>query len=289
MVDLTYLKKYSSPEEGVYLTSYTVYDKAGRPLIYINATHYKQRKHITVDIEDADGGVFSHIHSEKYDYEEPMENFFGINGNYRILGGNKYTPQLTLFFPDKSHERINVITTNANDYRIDNSPFVAYIFKDEMQPSKAIVFKKVRATTESAKTSTTEVKNNDTAKDSTIEDEIIINEITKDVVENSTHKVVETIPSFKSRSQDFVGFINKNLKYPKAALDNQIEGRVIVTCIINQDGKLSDIKVLKGIGYGCDEEALRLIKLSGIWNPAIQDGKKVKSFYTIPINFSLNK
>ncbi|NCX96219.1 MAG: energy transducer TonB [Chitinophagia bacterium] len=66
-----------------------------------------------------------------------------------------------------------------------------------------------------------------------------------------------------------------------------IQGRVIVNFVVNEDGFISDVKVLRGIGGGCDEEALRVIKAMPTWTPGEQDGKKVKTYFTQPISFRL--
>ncbi|GGH16883.1 hypothetical protein [Mucilaginibacter phyllosphaerae] len=139
VIKLSYSKKYTHPQQDVFLTNYIVYEKSGKPCVFINASHNKKTQHITIDVEDAQGGVFSHLHNEEYDYEEPTEKYFGISGNYNALGGSKYPYQLSLYFPDERHERINVVITNATDYKLNNSAYVAYIFKDEMLPSKPLI------------------------------------------------------------------------------------------------------------------------------------------------------
>ncbi|MCQ6957730.1 hypothetical protein [Mucilaginibacter aquariorum] len=136
VIKLSYSKKYLNPDDSVFITKYTVYNISGKPYVYINANHNKKNRHITVDVVDAHGGIFSHIHTEEYDYQEPTEKYFGISGSYRALGGDKYPYQLSLYFPDAKHERVNVVITNATDYKVSNSPYVAYTLKDEMLPSK---------------------------------------------------------------------------------------------------------------------------------------------------------
>ncbi len=87
----------------------------------------------------------------------------------------------------------------------------------------------------------------------------------------------------------FYKYISKNLKYPNAAVREQVEGRVYVQFIINTDGSLTDIEVTKGIGFGCDEEAVRIIKNAPKWTPGKQRGKPVRVRMSLPIVFKLNK
>jgi protein TonB len=82
-------------------------------------------------------------------------------------------------------------------------------------------------------------------------------------------------------------FLSKNLRYPDMAIDQHIQGKVWVSFIIEADGKLSNFKVERGVGYGLDEEALRVLKLAPAWKPGIQNGHPVRVQYTIPINFQL--
>jgi TonB family protein len=98
---------------------------------------------------------------------------------------------------------------------------------------------------------------------------------------------VEMLPSFMGGEEAFGKFLASHIRYPKVAKDNKITGRVIVTFIVEKDGKLTNIKVLRDIGGGCGEEAIRVLSESPAWNPGIQNGKKVRVAYTMPINFTL--
>jgi TonB family protein len=87
----------------------------------------------------------------------------------------------------------------------------------------------------------------------------------------------------------FYKYIGENIKYPAEARRFGVEGKVFVQFIIDKDGSIKDPKIIKGIGAGCDEEVLRLIKGASRWNPGVQRGKPVKQRYTMPINFSLGR
>jgi len=82
-------------------------------------------------------------------------------------------------------------------------------------------------------------------------------------------------------------FLQRNLKYPDMAVDSRMQGRVWVSFIVEKDGHLSDIVVERGVGYGMDEEALRVLKMAPAWKPGIQNGQPVRVKYNIPINFQL--
>ncbi|MBS1783458.1 MAG: TonB family protein [Bacteroidetes bacterium] len=82
-------------------------------------------------------------------------------------------------------------------------------------------------------------------------------------------------------------FLAKNLRYPELAKENNIQGRVVTRFVVDENGDVSDVNVVKGIGGGCDEEAVRVIKKMPKWKPGKQNGKPVKVYYTLPISFRL--
>ncbi|MPM01267.1 hypothetical protein SDC9_47506 [bioreactor metagenome] len=82
-------------------------------------------------------------------------------------------------------------------------------------------------------------------------------------------------------------FLRNNIKYPQGARESGIQGTVFLTFVIEPDGKLSNIKVLRGIGGGCDEEAIRIISLMPPWKPGKQFGKPVRVQFNLPIRFLL--
>ncbi|MRX47760.1 M56 family metallopeptidase [Pedobacter puniceum] len=98
---------------------------------------------------------------------------------------------------------------------------------------------------------------------------------------------VDVLPMFKGGPQKFPEFLMKNLQYPIEAKEKKIEGRVIVNFIVEKDGSLSDIKILRGVSKELDEEALRVIKLSPNWEPGQQNGKVVRVNFALPISFNL--
>lgn len=83
------------------------------------------------------------------------------------------------------------------------------------------------------------------------------------------------------------GHVKDNLKYPEQAIKEGIEGRVALQFIVSKDGSVSNVKVTQGIGAGCDEEAVRILKQSPKWQPAVHQGKPVKSKATIFISFKI--
>lgn len=98
---------------------------------------------------------------------------------------------------------------------------------------------------------------------------------------------VEEMPDFPGGSAKLIEYIQKNLRYPMSARENDTQGKVFVGFVVEKDGSISDVKVLRGIGDGCDEEAVRVVQSLPKFNPGKQNGNPVRVQYTLPIVFSL--
>ncbi|MCD4665875.1 MAG: energy transducer TonB [Bacteroidales bacterium] len=100
--------------------------------------------------------------------------------------------------------------------------------------------------------------------------------------------VVESMPTFPGGDAARIKYLNNNIKYPQMARESGIQGRVFVTFVVERNGKVTDVKVLRGIGGGCDEEAIRVIKNMPNWVAGKQRGKPVRVQFNMPILFKLN-
>ena len=106
---------------------------------------------------------------------------------------------------------------------------------------------------------------------------------------NGVYQICEEMPEFPGGEQAMFDFVANNVVYPQEARDKEIEGRVFVRFIVEKDGSVSDVKVAKGIGGGCDEEAVRVVKAMPKWKPGKQDGKPVRVNFTMPFFFKLQE
>lgn len=98
----------------------------------------------------------------------------------------------------------------------------------------------------------------------------------------------EEMPRYSKGEEALMEFLSKNIHYPEIAKRAGVEGKVYLNFIVERDGSLSDITVLKGIGAGCDEEAVRAVKLLDTWIPGRQNGNTVRVKISFPIIFKLN-
>lgn len=107
------------------------------------------------------------------------------------------------------------------------------------------------------------------------------------VEEEEIFQIVEESPGFPGGEEALHEFIRKNLSYPVAAQESGIQGRVYVGFVVEKDGSVTDVQILRGIGGGCDEAAIRVVKALPKWTPGKQRGRAVRCRYSIPISFTL--
>ena len=98
---------------------------------------------------------------------------------------------------------------------------------------------------------------------------------------------VEDMPEFPGGEQAMMDFVSKNVVYPQEAQEKGISGRVFVSFIVEKDGSVNEVKIVRGIGGGCDEEAVRVVKAMPKWKPGTDKGKAVRVNYMLPITFKL--
>ena len=111
----------------------------------------------------------------------------------------------------------------------------------------------------------------------------------KKVDNDSIYQIVEVMPEFPGGTEKMMDYLSKNIKYPEAAKEKGISGRVFLSFVIEKDGAVSNVKVAKGIGKECDDEALRVVKAMPKWKPGLQKGKPVRVNYMLPIFFKLDE
>ena len=122
----------------------------------------------------------------------------------------------------------------------------------------------------------------------TVVEEIIFEEAPEDEDVDEIFTIVEDPASFPGGLNAFYTYLGKSIKYPRQAQRMGIEGRVFVKFVVERDGTLTDIKVMKGIGAGCDEEAVRVLQTTPKWKPGKQRGRAVRQSMVIPINFKFS-
>lgn len=99
--------------------------------------------------------------------------------------------------------------------------------------------------------------------------------------------LADEYPEYPGGEKEMIAFIQTHISYPELAYNHGHEGTVIIGLVIQKDGKVSDLKVIRSVGLGCDEAALEVFKKMPLWKPAIQGGKAIPVKYIVPVRFSL--
>lgn len=105
---------------------------------------------------------------------------------------------------------------------------------------------------------------------------------------NTIYSNVEVYPQYPGGPKGLKKYLSDNVQYPEIAHKNNITGTVWVVFVVNQDGSVSDVKVEKGIGGGCDQEAIRVVQGMRRWKPGMDGGKPVRVYQRIKIGFALD-
>lgn len=99
---------------------------------------------------------------------------------------------------------------------------------------------------------------------------------------------VEFMPEFPGGIEAMYDYIKRNLSYPRIAMENQVQGKVVISFVVMPDGSIQMTNLERGIGYGCDAEAMRVVNEMPVWNPGMQNGKKVPVRLMLPVLFQIN-
>lgn len=99
--------------------------------------------------------------------------------------------------------------------------------------------------------------------------------------------ISDRMPSFPGGEPALYRFISREVRYPTTARSNQVEGKVHLRFVVEADGKITNVKVVRGLGFGCDEEALRILNKMPIWEPGILNGKAVPVYSSLAVEFRM--
>ena len=157
---------------------------------------------------------------------------------------------------------------------------------DEVKPEDEIKSQDDLSKTNTA-IGTFDVKGNDEAEGEVLKaKEVVVDEKPKEE-ETKVFDVVEQMPSFPGGDAELMKFLSSHIKYPVVAEENGIQGRVIATFVVERDGSISDVKVVKSVDPSLDKEAARVVKSMPKWQPGKQNGSAVRVKYTVPVTFRL--
>jgi len=168
--------------------------------------------------------------------------------------------------------------------------FTPPVIKDDTEVNEEEIMKTQDEVTESKlSVSVADVKGN--SEDANAADLADLQQKQNQVVEEEVtepYRYVEQMPEFPGGDEALMKFLFNNIKYPHMARESGIQGTVYITFVVSKTGQISGVSVMRGIGGGCDDEAVRVIKSMPSWIPGRQNGKPVPVQFNLPLRFTLN-
>lgn len=116
----------------------------------------------------------------------------------------------------------------------------------------------------------------------------VVDDVGQTDEESAVFTVVEEMPEYPGGTDAFIQYLSENIKYPETARKNKITGKAYITFIIEKDGEVTNVQLLRGFNDECDKEALRVVREMPNWKPGKQRGKAVRVQYNVPIKFTLD-
>lgn len=174
----------------------------------------------------------------------------------------------------------------AQETLMNSEKFTAFEMDDEVKPEETSKTQDEMANTEAAVAAVTFDQGSDEGQQVLQLNQKVVDEV-PDETATKVFDVVEQMPSFPGGDAALMSFLNKNIKYPVIAEENGIQGRVVATFVVERDGSITDVKVIKSVDPSLDKEAVRVLKSMPKWIPGKQNGSAVRVKYTVPVTFRL--
>lgn len=161
------------------------------------------------------------------------------------------------------------------------------IKKDEEVPDESLMKSQDELAQSTTAIGAFDVKGNDEAEGEVLKAKEVIKTEEPPVEETKVFDVVEQMPSFPGGQQALFEYLSNHIKYPAIAEENGVQGRVVCTFVVERDGSITDVKVVKSVDPSLDREAMRVIKSMPHWIPGKQNGSAVRVKFTCPVTFRL--
>ena len=194
-----------------------------------------------------------------------------------------------LAFEHKSYDKREIDPSLLNREVVIDEEMVEITKQDEQKPQPMEVPKQttqLEIVQDDVEVDDIEI-NAEVEQNEVLEEYVAPEVVEEEVVEQEIFKIVEEMPAFPGGEAKLMEYVAKNVKYPQIARETGVQGRVYVNFVVEPDGSVSNVSVLRGIGGGCDEEAIRVVKNMPKWKPGKQRGKAVRVSYMLPVNFKL--
>ncbi|QUB47732.1 TonB family protein [Prevotella sp. oral taxon 475] len=189
----------------------------------------------------------------------------------------------------KQKPKVNVEPEKVVERVKSSVKFTAPVIKkdSEVKPEDELKTQEEIMTTKTA-IGALDVKGNDDANGEVLKiKEVVAQPEPKPEVETKIFEVVEQMPTFPGGDAALMEFLRKNVVYPVVAQENGVQGRVVISFVVERDGSITDVKVARSVDPSLDREAARVVKSMPNWIPGKQNGSSVRVKYNVPVSFRL--
>lgn len=208
----------------------------------------------TYEVDYGDGNITSGLRSQSHTYQSPGTYQLTVTVSNQTGGGNSLSRSVTIAEPQIIEEPIAVVTPPSEP--VPAKVETVFVRETPAAPTpEPVVTPAAPAPTPAANA--------------------------------APRDLAEVMPQFPGGSRALKSYLESQTRYPEHARENELEGKVYVQFVVNADGALSNVRLARGIGFGCDEEALRLVRSMPAWVPGSHQGQSVPVKYTLPITFVL--
>jgi len=190
-------------------------------------------------------------------------------------------------FEWKSYEQGELVNLGSLDAEFEEILDIPLTVQEPPPPAEIVPPEIIEVPDEEEIEEEIEVNLDTEVTEETVIEDVVFEEAPAEEVSEEIFDIVEEQAWPAGGMTVFFEYFGQNLKYPIPARQAGIEGKVYIQFIVDKTGEITRIKVVKGIGYGCDEEAVRVMKAAPKWNPAKQRGRPVNSRVTLPLVFKL--
>ncbi|GAB3724076.1 hypothetical protein GCM10027594_05190 [Hymenobacter agri] len=282
---MRYTRSYLG-SNGVFVTTYKLYHPVkGTHALTITATHYKNDQKVVVEINDTSGSIFSEINKQETSYEGTPLSPFGFRGTAGALGGPNVPNQLGVQFASGKAENVKVLSVigSGEDFEffvLDKESVLKPVVAAELsglQEAKALYGGPTHMpSSKPIEADSTENPMSEAAANYPSDDKV--------------YTLVDQMPQLPSGggSTAISEAIINATKYTPLALRNQVQGRLIVSFIVEPQGDVRDVWVTKGLGSGLDEEVVQAVKSLPKFIPGKQSGRLVRVAFTLPVDLSVH-
>lgn len=221
--------------------------------------------------------------------------FFGIQASDKYLGGAKYDEVITLVnLPEKNQAKVEHFERPKEPERVienlrNSIKFTAprIIKDDEVREEEMMRSQDELNQSTTAIAAVTVTNGSDNGEVARLADVIAQIEPKHEEMEEKPRDIVEQMPMFPGGNEELLKYLGKNLKYPVICQEMSIQGRVVCSFVVEKDGSITDIKVIRSIDPNLDKEAVRVLKSMPKWIAGRQNGRPVRVKYNVPVAFRL--